>query len=224
LQYLEPHLLYTPALAINQATRELAYMTRRSVKMVEDSYKCLKENNMKWEDDILRREEIVDDLQEKLSDYLARLTAMPLTEDESEIVPVLMHAVQDAERIGDLAVVLLKLAERRNNKNIKLSSEALEDIKEMFEAIDTQCDYVFEGLSTGNPEKATLALAFEDKIKLLTKRLSKKCVKGFDSNKDSINQVVLQLDIIANFERIGRHLINIAERVPAIAIFEAPTE
>jgi len=224
LQYLEPHLLQTPSLAIGQATRELAYMMRRSVKMVEDSYKCLTENNMKWEDDILRREEIVDDLQEKLSDYLAKLTAMPLTEKESEMVPVLMHAVQDAERIGDLAVSLLKLAERRNNKNIKLTHEAFEDIKEMFEAIDTQGDHVFEGLSTGNSEKATLALAFEDKVKLLNKRLSNKCVNNFDSNKDSVNQIVLELDIIANFERIGRHLINIAERIPTIAAFDLPVE
>ena len=224
LQYLEPHLLQTPSLAIGQATRELAYMTRRSVKMVEDAYKCLKENNLKWEDDILRREEIVDDLQEKISNYLAKLTAMPLTEKEAEIVPVLMHAVQDAEQIGDLAVGLVKLAERRNSKKIVLSSEALNDIKEMFEAVDVQCEHVFTGLNTGNAEEAKFAMAFEDKIKLLSKRLSSRCLKSFDPEKGKVNQVVFVLDIIANFERIGSRLINIAERIPALSEFELPIE
>jgi len=224
LQYLEPHLLNTPALAIGQATRELAYMTRRAVKMVEDSYKCLRENSMKWEDDILRREEIVDDLQEKISNYLARLTAMPLTENETEIVPVLMHAVQDAEQIGDLAVGLLKLAERRNNKKIVLSPDAMNDIKELFEAVDEQCEHVFNGLNTGNAEEAKFALAFKDKIKLLSKRLSGRCLKGFDPDKENVNQVVFVLDIIANFERVSTRLINIAERIPALAEFELPIE
>ena len=224
LQYLEPHLLQTPSLAIGQATRELAYMTRRSVKMVEDSYKCLKENNLKWEDDILRREEIVDDLQEKISDYLAKLTTMPLTEKEAEIVPVLMHAVQDAEQIGDLAVGLVKLAERRNNKKIVLSPEALNDIKEMFESVDLQCEHVFNGLNTGNAEEAKFAMAFEDKIKLLSKRLSERCLKSFDPEKVKVKQVVFVLDIIANFERISSRLINIAERIPALSEFEMPIE
>jgi len=224
LQYLEPHLLQTPSLAIGQATRELAYMTRRSVKMVEDSYKCLKENNLKWENDILRREEIVDDLQEKISNYLAKLTAMPLTEREAAIVPVLMHAVQDAEQIGDLAVGLVKLAERRIDKNIVLSEEALNDIKEMFEAVDLQCDHVFSGLNTGNAEEAKFAMAFEGKIKHLSKRLSGRCLKSFDPEKENVNQVVFVLDIIANFERIGSRLINIAERIPALSEFEMPIE
>ena len=224
LQYLEPHLLQTPSLAIGQATRELAYMTRRSVKMVEDSYRCLKENNLKWENDILRREEIVDDLQEKISNYLAKLTAMPLTEREAAIVPVLVHAVQDAEQIGDLAVGLVKLAERRNDKKIVLSDEALDDIKEMFEAVDLQCDHVFNGLNTGNEEEAKFAMAFEDKIKFLSKRLSGRCIKSFDPEKENVNQVVFVLDIIANFERIGSRLINIAERIPALSEFEMPIE
>ncbi len=224
LQYLEPHLLQTPSLAIGQATRELAYMTRRTVKMVEDSYKCLKENNLKWEDDILRREEIVDDLQEKISNYLAKLTAMPLTEKEAESVPVLMHAVQDAEQIGDLAVGLVKLAGRRYNKKIVLSEDALNDIKELFESVDVQCDHVFCGLNTGNAEEAKFAMAFEDKIKLLSKRLSKRCLRNFDPDKENVNQVVFVLDIIANFERISSRLINIAERIPALSEFEMQIE
>ena len=224
LQYLEPHLLNTPSLAIGQATRELAYMTRRAVKMVEDSYKCLKENNLKWEDDILKREEIVDDLQEKISNYLAKLTAMPLTEREAEIVPVLMHAVQDAEQIGDLAVGLVKLAGRRFNKKIVLSKDTLNDIKELFESVDIQCDHVFNGLNNANAEEAKFAMAFEDKIQLLSKRLSKRCLKNFDPDKDNVNQVVFVLDIIANFERISSRLINIAERIPALSEFEMPIE
>lgn len=224
LQYLELHLLHTPSVAIGQTTRELAYMTRRSVKMVEDSYKCLKTNNMKWEDDILRREEIVDNLQEKISDYLAKLTSMQLTEKESEVVPVLMHAVQDAEQIGDLAVDLLKLAERRNAKKIQLSDEAMDVISQMFEAVDEQCEHVFKGLSTADAKEAEFALAFKDKIKFLSKRLSKRCIKSFQPETEDVKKVVFVLDIITNFERISRKLINIAERIPLLAEYELPIE
>jgi Na/Pi-cotransporter len=220
LVYLEPHLLRTPSIAIVQAARELAYMTRRSMKMVEDAYKCLRENTLQWEQDVNRREEIVDDLQEKISNYLAKLTAQPLTEEEAEVVPVLMHAVHDAERIGDLATNILKLAERRIERRTVLSPLSIDDLDEMFQLVDTQCNLVFEGLNEANPDVAQLCLANEEKLNSLRRRFANKHTKYIDAEAASARETVLVLDAISMFERIGDHLANMAERIPTIVKFE----
>ncbi len=219
-QYLEPHLLNTPSIAIVQAARELAYMTRRAMKMVEDSYKCLRNKSLKWEDDVRRREEIVDSLQEEISDYLSKLSSRLLTEKEAQTIPVLMHAVHDVERIGDLAINILELADRCISKKIKFSEETLKDLDEMFETVDSQCNHVFEGLTNANLEAAQLCLAEEDKINALQKRLASGRIKSFDPKNETVRNTVLVLDVLANFERIGDHLANIAERIPVIASFE----
>ncbi len=225
LQYLEPHLLSTPSLAIVQVARELAYMTRRSMKMVEDAYRCLSRNSMKWEADVHRREEIVDELQDEISDYLAKLMSQMLTERESEVVPVLMHAVHDAERVGDLATNILKLAERRIEKRIVLSEITRADLDEMFRSVDAQCAHVVEALHTGNLEAARLCLAVEEKTNALQRRIAGRNIKEFDPKQTTVRETVLVLDALATFERIGDHLVNIAERIPTIAQFEpAPGE
>jgi len=220
LQYLEPHLLNTPSLAIGQTTRELAYMTRRSVKMVEDSYKCLKENNLKWEDDILRREEIVDDLQDQITEYLAKLTSQMLTEKESKTIPIIMHAVHDVERIGDLAINILELAQRRVSKKLIITEDFFKLIDEVFDEINAQCNLVFEGLHSANPDLSKLSIAKEEKVNALHKRISSRILKDYNPKSETVRSTVLILDVLANLERIGDHLVNIAERIPAIVLFE----
>jgi len=222
LMYLEPHLLLTPSIALAQAARELAYMTRRSMKMVEDSYKCLRDSSLEWEQDVIRREEIVDDLQEKISDYLAKLSAQPLTEDEAEVLPVLMHAVHDAERIGDLATNILKLAERRIERRIDLSVHSQDDLNEMFQDVNTQCSLVFEGLTKADAEVSQLCLANEEKLNALRRRLANKHTREIDAETVTALETVLVLDAISLLERIGDHLANMAERIPAIVQFEVP--
>ncbi len=219
-QYLEQHLLETPPLAFVQITKELAYMTRRSMKMVEEAYRCLAENTLKWEDSIRRREEIVDQLQTDLSEYIADLTGKPLTEQESSVVPELMHAVHDAERVGDLAMNIFEQAERRIRKNIELSDDAIKDLHDMFTTVDHQCGDVVEALRTGNLDSARQAIAHEKKINDMQRRLSSRNMKRLESGVCSTRSGVMFLEIVTNLERIGDHLVNIAERIHAIALFE----
>lgn len=219
-QYLEEHLLNTPPLAFVQITKELAYMTRRSMKMVEEAFRCLAENTLKWEDSIRRREELVDELQENITEYIAELTGRPLTEKESAIVPELMHAVHDAERVGDLAMNILELAESRIRKKITLSKNAVNDLHEMFNVVDQQCGHVVEALRTGDATLSREAVAEEQKINDLQQRLAGRHMKRLESGGCSPRSGVLFLDVVTNLERIGDHLVNIAERIPAIAPFE----
>ncbi|MCK5852808.1 Na/Pi cotransporter family protein, partial [bacterium] len=209
-----------PSLAIGQTTRELAYMTRRAVKMVDDAYKCLKENNLKWEDDILRREEIVDDLQDQITEYLAKLTSQMLTEKESEAIPIIMHAVHDVERIGDLAINILELSQRRISKKLIITENTFKLIDEIFDEINDQCTLVFEGLHSANPDSSKLSIAKEEKVNALHKRISSRILKDYNPKSESVRSTVLILDVIANLERIGDHLVNIAERIPAIVLYE----
>jgi phosphate:Na+ symporter len=190
------------------------------MKMVEEAFRCLAENTLKWEDSIRRREELVDELQEDITEYIAELTGRPLTEKESSIVPELMHAVHDAERVGDLAINIFELAETRIRKSITLSKKAIDDLHEMFNVVDQQCGHVVEALRTGNADLSREAVAEEHKINDLQRRLSGRHMKRLESGACSPRSGILFLDIVTNLERIGDHLVNIAERIPAIAPFE----
>ena len=60
----------------------------------------------------------------------------------------------------------------------------------------------------------------EEKINALHKRISSRILKDYDPKSENVRSTVLILDVLANFERIGDHLVNIAERIPAIVRFE----
>ena len=70
-------------------------------------------------------EERIDAMQADVTAYLVQITRKQLTEPQSELVPLLMHCTNDAERIADHTELILQLAARliKNDKKLSRSRE-----------------------------------------------------------------------------------------------------
>jgi len=58
-------------------------------------------------------ENVTDEFQTAITSYLVALSREQLSEEVSNELPVLLHTVNDLERIGDHAVNIVELAERK---------------------------------------------------------------------------------------------------------------
>ena len=67
-----------------------------------------------------RKEEAVDNLQAEITRYLIDISMRQLDEAEAEQIPVLIHSVNDIERIGDHAENILELAQRKIDQKLPL--------------------------------------------------------------------------------------------------------
>lgn len=104
IQYLEPHLLDTPSVALEQAGRFLRRMLKKSWKMVsiatEQHFIPCNVNEERFQS-LARKEEKIDRWQLELTNYLVQVTRRELSEPQSQIIPLLLHCTNDAERIAD---------------------------------------------------------------------------------------------------------------------------
>ena len=224
LQYLEPHLLDMPSLALEQAVKEVAFTTRLAGKAIQESFRCFMDEDISRRDKLARREERIDRLQADITDYLVQLAQRELTETESQLLPGLVHAVNDAERIGDHSENILELAERRIERKLPFTDAALRELEEFSQLVQAQLEDTAHALEAGDRDAAQRALELEERINALTDALSSNHVRRLESGQCNVVSGVVFLDLIANFEKVGDHLTNIAERAKlAVELMEAPT-
>lgn len=209
--YLEPHLLATPALALDRAKSELVYMTKLSRKAIAENFAAFSAGKMPDRSRLDRREERIDELQHNITAYLVKLSQGDLIEAESWQLPLLMHAVNDAERIGDHAENLLELAERRHERRLPFSGDADRELGEVYGEVEAMFGHVLAALEEGDRGGAERALRCEARINDLAKELARNHVTRLETGACNLVSGVVFLDIIANLEKVGDHLTNIAE-------------
>ena len=211
--YLEPHLLNQPSIALEQVVKEIGYMANLSNKAISESYKLMRVYDPRALEKLKKREDNIDRLQAEITSYLASLAQHSLTEEQSKMLAPLMHAVNDAERIGDHAENLSELAELRYSKRLPISDSALDELDRMFNAIHEQFANVIKAIEARDPSHADKALKLEDAVNKFDHELHDGHVRRMETGSCNAQTGVIFLDMVANLEKVGDHLTNIAERM-----------
>ncbi len=209
-KFLDKGSLRVPPAAINQVMRELVRMLRLTKEMVDDAIRAFFNDNLRDLELIPQQEEATDLLQRDITEYLAELSQRQLSESESKKIPLLIHSVNDIERIGDLAENLMELAQKKINQKLPFSDQAMEEIRIEYEEVTRMIEDVLEALEKDDISAAHKALSREDKINELTDRFQQSHVKRLEEGICVVKSGLVFLDILHNFEKIGDHLTNIA--------------
>lgn len=127
-----------------------------------EAFKALKEKEKK-----------VDAMQSEVTNYLVQITRKHLTPTQSDLIPLLMHCTNDAERIADHSETIMKLTKRLAKAGVELSDIARSDLKTLWELLDFQAKNVALALGSTDRESVDSALASERRINKLTKKYEK---------------------------------------------------
>ncbi|MEG1979564.1 MAG: PhoU domain-containing protein, partial [Victivallaceae bacterium] len=103
-------------------------------------------------EEVRQAENMVDKMQSEITGYLVKITREQLTEPQSQLIPLLMHCTNDAERIGDHAENIIELTERLNNMERKISDDGKAELTKMWEILDDQAHNVMNALSGSDHE------------------------------------------------------------------------
>jgi len=213
--YLEQNLLDTPELAFNQTVNELKYMLSVATKNVFRAYAELTGTKKGKKEKILRKEDVVDTLQEDITEYLIRLSEKQLSETQAAKIPRLIHCVNDAERIGDLAEKIQGLFNDIKENKLKFSEQAQNELKYMKELIENSYNELMNILS--GDEKAFSRLVDNEKeIDLFAKEVSENNIRRLKEGTCITRSNFIFVRMINVFEKIGDHLENIGERIAEI--------
>lgn len=218
-KYLEPYLLDTPSIALEQTVRSLCYMVKESWQMVDEAINNHFMNSNVDEakfKELEKREERIDELQAEITEYLVQITRRELTEPQSEIIPQLMHCTNDAERIADHTANIMVLTERLQEASGDLSVKGRDDLETMYCVAKDLAANVLGALESKEPSYISKALVNENEINRLAAELEAAHIERLRLGLCDTIVGVIYIELIGELEKVADHLTNIAERARAI--------
>jgi len=216
---LEPHLLDTPSLALEQTGVALRKMLKKSWKMIDiATVKCFIPGNTDEEEfaSLAKKEEKIDQLQYEITAYLTQIMSRHLNKDQAAVIPLLMHCTNDAERIADHTENMTALTIRLKETGTTLSENAIEELNNMHTMLKEQASCTISALTQYS--KDTVRTAFENakNIEVAAKVFEDNHIHRLgDQICDPLTGVIF-IEFIAELVKVSSHLVNIAERAERI--------
>lgn len=211
--YLEKHLLETPPIAIQQSVNEILRMMGLAQDALQNAFQCFQKNDVRLASKVKEGEDAVDNLQKEITQYLVELSRKNLDMDEAEKIPVLLHSVNDVERVSDHAINILELAQRRTEQNLPLTGTALEETHKIFSVAVAMFKNTINALKQEDVDAAGAVLEDEEQLNKMQVLLKEKHVKRVNSGECDILAGIIYIDFVDNIEKIGDHLTNVAQGV-----------
>jgi phosphate:Na+ symporter len=215
---LEPILLDTPSVALQQTTSALRKMLGKAWILVSCAFKLYDRadrENLELAERMEDLERRIDERQADLVSYLALLMERPISHDQAGHIPMLLHCVNDAERIGDHASIVRNILETLQNGEKKLSDNAESEYWNLQGLLTRQAQGVLNLLAGGSAQIREQVLKLKDEIIGLVEKYEQSHLLRLREKLCSAEAGVIYIELLGEIRKVSRHLANIAERSSA---------
>lgn len=208
--FMDKRLLSTPAVALAECTNRAVKMAQLSRGTLFDAIDLLDSYSAKKDEEIRQAENDIDTYEDKLGTYLVLLAGKELTETDSAQVSKLLHAIGDFERLGDHAVNLVRVAKEIEEKKLKFSDSAYEELAVLTRAIRDILQITVEAFEKNDVSLAAEVEPLEQVIDSLTAEIKMRHIRRLQAGECTIELGFVLQDILNNYERVSDHCSNIA--------------
>lgn len=221
LQFINPkdikgHSIGSISIVMFRLQKEICRMYMIAQENVRLSFLSVMENTDSMMEEIRNKEEYIDYLNAEISKYISQVIAFEMPESDAEAMKGYFKIVGNIERIGDHAMNIAGYAEQLFNKNLKLSSMALGEVKEMNEVSLS----ALQSINLSKIENCQNILKdisrVEQNIDTMTEIFRKRQLSRLSKGECMGETCVIYSEMLTDFERIGDHLLNIAEEYPVL--------
>lgn len=210
---LETHLLNTPVLALEQSKREIVRMAKTAQRTLLMAIDGILDGDKRSLKIVRELEDYIDDFQLEITSYLSALSRETLSDEVSTELPVLLHAVNDLERIGDHAVNIVEIAERKMGQGLNFSDEARAEADQLRAEIKEMSDRVIKALEYRDSIAARQSRQNEDTLNRMQVEFRRSHVQRMTDGKCTPETGLIFIDLVDNIEKTGDHLTNIAQAI-----------
>ena len=211
-QYIDNNLIGNPNVAVVQAFKEI----ERMAKLVRTNFVAATEglinNDIGKAGEIQEREEIINFLNENITDFLVKVTALELSDENSQIIGNMFHVLNDLERIGDHSISLSRKTQVFVDKQLIYSEAAKDEITAIF----NKCLYLYDGsvkafltqhLENSKAEELTRT---DEQIDALTIQSQDNHIARLRAKECHTEPGVIFAKALHDLERVGDYSINVA--------------
>ncbi|MDX1585568.1 MAG: PhoU domain-containing protein [Balneolaceae bacterium] len=222
LQYISSGMMSSPELSMSQAHKEIELFVKLIEKM-HFNIKGLLFNKQKKQERFLekieKREQITDNIELEIAEYLTKISSYNLTEEASRRIRGMHSTINDLERVGDIYFQMSKTYERMRSEGNELPDEAMEKLDKMLDLVHDSIQNVRDNLAKENGDiDLEKAVYIENSIDLIRDELLEYHYAQLENNVYSNKVGFVFLDYLNRLEKIGDHLFNVNEALAGVKV------
>ena len=215
IQALNPAFLDTPAIALNSCYDVLLTNLNLAVASIRKGVKNLWDYNRKEVEQIMKDEDEIDLLTDKVCTYLGQIAATVHEPYQISILNEYNRLSTEFERLGDHATNLAETATEIVDHNVVLSEQAIEELKVAVRLMDEILDYTVQSFEKRDLNAAKHIEPLESVMDDIVNTLHDNHLIRLREGKCAVASGAVFVEILSNLERISDICSNVGIAVVA---------
>lgn len=211
-RYLDNKSLDTPTIALASAARETLRMADMAERMLEDTIKVFKTNNVSLLNKIREQDNVVDKIYKSIKTYMARLSQTAFDPEEAQRYIQILTFSTNLEHAGDVIdKSLMLMAEKKTVNQYSFSPEGLREIENIHSLVLESVRLAQTVFVSGD---VRLARKMTEGKEVLRKAEQDAMAHHIDRLREGVPETVatssMHLDIIRDYRRINTYMCTVA--------------
>ena len=210
LQALDERFLDRPSFAMGlckDAVIQMADLARNSFQQAMEVLDSYTEKGMEA---VISMEQEADSYEDVLGTYLVKLSARDLNKQDSRTLSILLHCINDFERISDHAINVVESAKELSDKNLTLSPESRKELNVYGKAVSDILDLTVSVFAADDTQRARGVEPLEEVIDKLSIEMRQRHIERLRKGACSLEAGLILEDILTGYERVSDHCSNVA--------------
>lgn len=207
---LETRFLNYPAIAIEQTHLTITSMAQKAKMSIYEAISLRRDFSQKKLKRINEIEDSVDRYEDKLGNYLMKITAIELNDAQTREVSKYLHSLSDFERISDHAENVGEAGEEIYTKKIIFSDKANEELMTLESALKEILSISIEAFINNDIDLAVQVEPLEELIDNICDEMKFRHIERLKNKECTLVNGFVFNDLLTNYERIADHCSNIA--------------
>jgi len=216
IKYLDRRYLDSPEVALVQAWQEVIRMGEEAQTMFDEVIGALKIRNAKKMAKWKGREDVLDNLQKEIMDFLVKVMQQNIIVEESKEITSLLRMTNNIERIGDELEDIAEALERMIEEKLYFSEFAIQDYVNIASEAREFLVLVLTGIKEENKQIMPEALRLVNNISRMTEDMKSSHQTRLFEGTCEIDRGMIFIDILDAFEKMGGFCYNLAQAVAGV--------
>lgn len=218
LEYIGTEIMRTADLSLEEARKEVAKFGKTTSKMSRFLQNLLKEERedkqLKLLERIKRYEEITDQMEEEIANYLVKVSEGRLSEAASIRMRSILSISNDLESAADRFYQISEHLARKARKGIVFTDGQNEQLQNIFNMVDEALNIMLENLNN-EYQKVLIDKAFKKEMEInkFRNKMRKAHLKSIERKEYSLKSGITYNEIFLLLERAANHILNVTRAI-----------
>lgn len=213
LQYIVAGIMETPELSIEEARKETAQMGKLTQKMLSNVimlYFGKPRDKLKLIDKIRRREEITDQMELEIANFLSAISEKDISSSGSQRIQSLLAIINELERVADIFCRLALSEPKLQEDQIVMPEEVKVPIQRLFDLVLSRIKQMASDLEADfGKVDLDAAEGAEKEIDAARDQLNLQIFRSLEKGKITALQSIAFLNLVSSIERVGDLVLNV---------------